>query len=201
MFGDIGWAEMLVIGIVALVVIGPEDLPQMFRQIGRFTAKIRAMSRDFSRAMDQAASDAGVKDMAKDIKAATSVGGLGLDKVKAAADKFERWDPIKGNMAKPAAKPLVPAPIPETPKAPAAETPKVETPKVEIAAVEAAYAPKTPAPDAPPPDAVPSDAAPVTAKPAAPTARKPAAKPPTKTADGVKAAPAPRKKKSEAEPT
>ncbi len=116
MFGDIGWAEMLLIGVVALVVIGPEDLPQMFRQIGRFTAKIRAMSRDFSRAMEQAAAETGVKDMAKDIKAATSVGGLGLDKVKAAADKFEKWDPIKGNLAKPAAKPLVPAPIPETPK-------------------------------------------------------------------------------------
>ena len=51
MFGDIGWAELLVIGIVALIVIGPEDLPQMFRQVGRFTAKMRAMSRDFSRAM------------------------------------------------------------------------------------------------------------------------------------------------------
>ena len=125
MFGDIGWTEMLLIGVVALIVIGPEDLPQMFRQIGRFTAKIRAMSRDFSRAMEQAANEAGVKDMARDIKAATSVGGLGLDKVKAAADRFEKWDPIK---PKNTAKPLVPAPMPETPKpvepvaAPVAET-------------------------------------------------------------------------------
>ena len=107
MFGDIGWTEMLLIGIVALIVIGPEDLPQMFRQIGRFTAKIRAMSRDFSRAMEQAANEAGVKDMAKDIKAATAVGDLGLNKVKAAADRFEKWDPIK-----PKTKPLVPAPMP-----------------------------------------------------------------------------------------
>lgn len=129
MFGDIGWAEMLLIGIVALVVIGPEDLPQMFRQIGRFTAKIRAMGRDFSRAMEQAAATTGVKDMAKDIKAATSVTGLGgLDKVKAAADRFEKWDPMKGASAKPAAKPLVPAPIPETPK--------VAAPKVEPIAAE-----------------------------------------------------------------
>ena len=42
MFGDIGWAELLLIGIVALVVIGPEDLPDMFRQVGRFTEIGRA---------------------------------------------------------------------------------------------------------------------------------------------------------------
>lgn len=116
MFGDIGWAEMLLIGVVALVVIGPEDLPQMFRQIGRFTAKIRAMSRDFSRAMEQAAAETGVKDMAKDIKAATSVGGAvgGMEKMRAAADKFEKWDPLKP-AGKLAAKPLVPAPMPTTP--------------------------------------------------------------------------------------
>lgn len=114
MFGDIGWTEMLLIGIVALIVIGPEDLPQMFRQIGRFTAKIRAMSRDFSRAMEQAAQESGVKDVAKDLRAATSVGGLGLDKVKAAADRFEKWDPIK---PKTATKPVVPPAVPVKPVA------------------------------------------------------------------------------------
>ena len=36
MFGDIGWAELVLIGIVALIVIGPEDLPDMFRQVGPF---------------------------------------------------------------------------------------------------------------------------------------------------------------------
>ena len=68
MFGDIGWSELLLIGIVALIVIGPEDLPDMFRQLGRFTAKIRAMGREFSRAMEQAAKDTGVSDVAKDLK-------------------------------------------------------------------------------------------------------------------------------------
>jgi sec-independent protein translocase protein TatB len=117
MFGDIGWAELLLIGIVALVVIGPEDLPDMFRQLGRFTAKLRGMSRDFSRAMEQAAKESGVKDVADDLKAVTSAKSLGIDKVKAAADRFEKWDPIK-NAAKPTAmKPLVPAPMPATPTA------------------------------------------------------------------------------------
>lgn len=116
MFGDIGWAELMLVGIVALIVIGPEDLPQMFRQLGRFTAKLKSMSREFSRAMEQAAKDTGVNDVAKDLRAATSPKAMGLDKVKEAADRFEKWDPMKGAV-KPAAKPLVPAPMPATPSA------------------------------------------------------------------------------------
>lgn len=111
MFGDIGWAELLVIGIVALIVIGPEDLPQMFRQVGRFTAKMRAMSRDFSRAMDQAARESGVKDVTDTVKGATSATSMGLNKVKAAADRFEKWDPIKSTTAPVATKPIVQAPM------------------------------------------------------------------------------------------
>jgi sec-independent protein translocase protein TatB len=116
MFGDIGWSELLVIGVIALIVIGPEDLPEMFRQLGRFTAKLKSMSREFSKAMEQAAKDSGVNDVAKDLKAATSAKAMGLDKVKEAADRFEKWDPIK-NAAKPtpASKPLTPPPMPENP--------------------------------------------------------------------------------------
>lgn len=123
MFGDIGWAELLLIGIVALIVIGPEDLPQMFRQVGRFTAKMRVMSRDFSRAMDQAAKESGVKDVTDTVKGATSATSVGLNKVKAAADRFEKWDPIKSTMSPVAAKPSTqqPAPAPETETAPTAE--------------------------------------------------------------------------------
>jgi sec-independent protein translocase protein TatB len=97
---EIGWAELLVIGVVALIVIGPEDLPEMFRTIGRFTAKARQMGREFQRAMDQAAKEAGVKDVAKDLATIASPKAMGLDAIKSAADQFEKWDPIK-NAAKP----------------------------------------------------------------------------------------------------
>ncbi len=114
---NFGWAELLVIGLVALIVIGPEDLPDMFRQMGRFTAKLRSMSREFSRAMEQAAKESGVKDAADDLKSATSAKSLGLEAVKSAADKFEKWDPIK-NAAKPTtampARSLVPPAMPAT---------------------------------------------------------------------------------------
>lgn len=97
-------SELLVIGIVALVVIGPRDLPEMFRQLGRMTAKLRAMSREFSRAMEQAANEAGVKDVVKDLQAVTNPKATGLNAVKGAVDKFEKWDPIK-NAAKPTVAP------------------------------------------------------------------------------------------------
>lgn len=116
---DLGMSELLVIGIVALIVIGPKDLPEMFRQLGRFTAKMRAMAREFSRAMEQAANETGVSDIAKDLKAATNPKAMGMNAVKDAVDKFEKWDPIK-NAAKPTqpqtSSTLVPPPMPATPK-------------------------------------------------------------------------------------
>ena len=144
MFGDIGWAELVLIGIVALIVIGPEDLPDMFRQLGRFTAKLRQMSREFSRAMEQAAKDSGVKDVANDLKAVTSPTNLGLNKVKEAADRFEKWDPIK-NAAKPsAAKPLTPPQMPATPApVPAAAAAEPAVAEAPAAAAPVIHGPET----------------------------------------------------------
>jgi len=65
---DIGWTELLIIGVVALVVVGPKDLPKMFRTLGQLTGKARAMAREFQRAMDAAADETGVKDMARDLR-------------------------------------------------------------------------------------------------------------------------------------
>ncbi|MEI4486518.1 Sec-independent protein translocase protein TatB [Frigidibacter sp. MR17.14] len=90
---DIGWSELLLIGVVALVVVGPKDLPVMFRQLGRITAKARSMAREFSRAMEDAAKEAGVDDVAKDLRNVTSKKSLGLDALEKAADRFEKWDP------------------------------------------------------------------------------------------------------------
>ena len=85
MFG-LGWSEMVLIGIVALIVIGPKDLPVMFRTLGQFTGKARQMAREFSRAMENAADDAGVKDISKTIKAAANPQKFGIEKLKEATD-------------------------------------------------------------------------------------------------------------------
>ncbi|MGB0799555.1 MAG: Sec-independent protein translocase protein TatB, partial [Planktomarina sp.] len=61
MFG-MGWAEMMIVGVVALIVVGPKDLPIMFRKLGNAVGKAKGMAREFSRAMNDAADGAGMKD-------------------------------------------------------------------------------------------------------------------------------------------
>ncbi|MEY8096437.1 Sec-independent protein translocase protein TatB [Falsihalocynthiibacter sp. S25ZX9] len=102
---DIGMTELLVVGVVALIVVGPKDLPGMFRTVGRFTGKARGMAKEFQRAMNDAADEAGVADVAKDLKNVTSKKNLGLDALEDAAKKFEDWNPKSNSSA--AAKPGV----------------------------------------------------------------------------------------------
>jgi sec-independent protein translocase protein TatB len=90
---DIGWTELLVIGVVALIVVGPKDLPKMFHTLGQFTAKIRRMAREFSRAMEDAAEASGARDVARDLRKATSPRSMGADALKKAT-KFDLDDPF-----------------------------------------------------------------------------------------------------------
>ncbi|PJI91477.1 sec-independent protein translocase protein TatB [Yoonia maricola] len=83
MFG-LGWSEMLVVGIVALIVIGPKDLPGLFRTVGQFTGKARMMAREFTNAMNQAADESGMKDVQKTLNAAANPKKFGADKLKEA---------------------------------------------------------------------------------------------------------------------
>jgi sec-independent protein translocase protein TatB len=61
MFG-LGWAEIMVVGVVALIVIGPKELPVVFRKVGQFTGKAKAMAREFTMAMNDAADESGLKE-------------------------------------------------------------------------------------------------------------------------------------------
>ncbi|TDL81329.1 twin-arginine translocase subunit TatB [Palleronia sediminis] len=90
---DIGMTELMVIGIVALIVVGPKDLPGMFRTLGRTMGKMRGMAREFQRAMEDAADEAGVKDMRSDLKGWSNPKKLGLDRLDEATKDLRSWDP------------------------------------------------------------------------------------------------------------
>jgi sec-independent protein translocase protein TatB len=63
---DIGWSELLVIGIVALVVIGPKELPGVVRTLGQTMAKLRRMAADFQNQFNEAMREAELADLKKD---------------------------------------------------------------------------------------------------------------------------------------
>ena len=49
---DIGWTEMVVLGVVALLVLGPKELPGLLKNVGRFVGRFRDVASDFRRQMD-----------------------------------------------------------------------------------------------------------------------------------------------------
>ena len=65
---DIGWGELFLIGVVALIVVGPKELPGLFRAVGQWTGKARAMAREFQRSLEQAANEAGMSDVQKNLR-------------------------------------------------------------------------------------------------------------------------------------
>src|SRR5205814_6445087 len=71
MFFDIGWPELMLIGVVALVVIGPKDLPAALRVAGFWVRKARTLSREFQSSVEQMIRDAELDEMRQDLKKAT----------------------------------------------------------------------------------------------------------------------------------
>ncbi|MFQ3354823.1 MAG: sec-independent protein translocase protein TatB [Paracoccaceae bacterium] len=83
---SIGSTELLLIALVALIVVGPKDLPGMFKTAGKYTAKVKKMAREFTKAMEDAADDAGVKDISANLSHIADPKKMGLDAVKKATD-------------------------------------------------------------------------------------------------------------------
>ncbi|MBQ0803466.1 MULTISPECIES: Sec-independent protein translocase protein TatB [unclassified Sulfitobacter] len=94
---DMGWSELLVVGVVALIVVGPKDLPVLFRKVGQFVGKAKGMAREFSSAMNDAADDTGMREISsglnKSLKAATNPLGTAMDGVKSATKSLADINP------------------------------------------------------------------------------------------------------------
>jgi sec-independent protein translocase protein TatB len=70
MLFDLGWSEILLIGVVALVFIGPKDLPKAMRVAGYWIRKARTLSREFQSSIDQMIREAELDEMRQDLKKA-----------------------------------------------------------------------------------------------------------------------------------
>jgi sec-independent protein translocase protein TatB len=113
----IGSSELIVLAVIALIVIGPRDLPKVLRTVGQVMTKVRGLAREFQGHIEEAAKEAGLDDLKKDINQATS--GISA---KSLLDDKPR---TPGKVEKPASS--------ETPKSaetkPAAEPAKTEADK------------------------------------------------------------------------
>jgi sec-independent protein translocase protein TatB len=70
---DIGWGEFFLIGVVALIVVGPKELPGLFRTVGQWTGKARGMAREFQRSLEQAANESGMNEVSQSLKSLEGV--------------------------------------------------------------------------------------------------------------------------------
>lgn len=64
-----GAPELIIIVILALVVVGPKDLPLMMRKAGRFIGQMRSMARDFQKSFDELGREAEMAELKKEIEA------------------------------------------------------------------------------------------------------------------------------------
>jgi len=118
---DIGWGELLVIGIVALIVIGPKELPGALRTLGHWMGKVRRMAGDFQDQFREAMREAELADLKKEV-----------DDMAAKASSYAAFDPIaeaRQELEKAAGDlPGLETPSTSTTAAPVASTPSAEAP-------------------------------------------------------------------------
>jgi sec-independent protein translocase protein TatB len=155
---DIGWSELVVIGIVALIAIGPKELPGVLRTVGTYMGKIRRMASEFQGQFQEAMREAEMADLKKQVD----------DMTDAATKGFTDFDPV-GDVRKEVAS------LTSDPLATPASTASAASASPE------AVAPATPAPVAPeatiPPPSAATEIAPGAPQPVEEVAQSDTAKP------------------------
>jgi sec-independent protein translocase protein TatB len=153
---DISWSEFLLIGVVALIVIGPKELPAVMRTLGHWTRKVRSMASEFQSQFQEAMREAEMADLKKDVEdlkhdvaGSDPFNSLHTD-VESAGEELKRSldspEPTPA-LSSPDGEPLLTPPSAETPSEAFAMTaiPATETAAPAPEPVTAAQAQATPA--------------------------------------------------------
>ncbi|MGH6956428.1 MAG: Sec-independent protein translocase protein TatB, partial [Caulobacteraceae bacterium] len=143
--------DFLIVGAVALVVVGPKDLPLLMRKVGQFMAKMRAMAAEFRASFDELARQSELDELRREVAALRSARPMDFvaDRLEAAGHLAEIRSDLDATHAAfadaagaspPALEPLAETPAPETPApgSPAPVTPAPVTPAPVTPAGEAA---------------------------------------------------------------
>lgn len=73
---DIGWTEILVIAVVAIIVVGPKDLPRMLRSLGRYAGQLRRTAGEFRAQFDDAIRESELDELRSSLQDATDLNPL-----------------------------------------------------------------------------------------------------------------------------
>lgn len=94
---DIGWPELFLIGVIALIVIGPKDLPQVMRSVAGFVRKARGLSQDFQSGVAQMMREAELDDLKRKLEEAgrVDVGRAVKDAVDPTGSLSADFDPAE----------------------------------------------------------------------------------------------------------
>ena len=97
MLPDVGATEYLVIAIVALIVVGPKDLPMLLRKLGQFVAKLRGMASEFRASFDEMARQSELDELRKEVEAMRS--GQLTDMAAKASESSTTFDEINQGLS------------------------------------------------------------------------------------------------------
>jgi len=137
---DIGWTEMAVIAVVAIIAIGPKDLPMALKTVGQWVARARGLAREFQNSVDDMIREAELDKVKKEVEEAATKLDVTKD-IEASKNELEKSLEMPSIELDPTHTPESP---PETP--PGASVDKPPEPPVESVAAPPADAPGMPLP-------------------------------------------------------
>jgi sec-independent protein translocase protein TatB len=142
---DIGWSELVVIAVVALIVIGPKELPGVLRTVGHYMRKIRGMASEFQGQFQEAMREAEMADLKKHVDEMTDTakGFTDFDPLASVKKEVESFSADPLGTSTPAPSMASASPEPAAPCAPAPVSPDTTIPAPASSDTAIAPQPKT----------------------------------------------------------